>query len=384
MIPIVLCLLLASLCTVPARAQIELSGMVDVASKWDVATADGPDSQINQAFKGGGPFSLVRSRIFADGAVNDEVSVAATLLYDEAIGSMALEGVYVRFPQVWQSGVDVQVGKMATAFGAFALRAFGVENRLIGTPLIYHYFSAVQGHSVPADNAHQLSRRDATTYRGRGLPIIYDSCWNTGVEVSGLLGHFDYALAATRGALSNPAGGGNDNVQVVGRLGARPSMSLGLGGSFAYGAYLSDGAAAEPDFPAGKSVRDYAQILLGLDVDYSRGYLEVYGELVHNRWQVPNLEEPTLANTGGYLEVAYAVRPGLRLASRYGAIVYDEIADGAGGQAPWDYDVRRLESGVVYYLDRNARIKGVLQLNFRDGRGDDEDHMVGLQLATLF
>ena len=76
--------------------------------------------------------------------------------------------------------------------------------------------------------------------------------------------------------------------------------------------------------------------------------------------------------------------PGLNLAARHGQIVYDDIADGNGGTVPWDYDVRRLESGIEYYLDRDIRMKSVVQLNFRDGSADDEDHLIGLQLATFF
>ena len=366
-------------------AQIDFSGMVDVASKWDVgADKDEADSEINQAFKGGGPFSLVRTRFFLDGAATEEVTVSTTLLFDEAVGSMDVEGVYVRFPQVWQRNLDLQVGKMATVFGSFAPRSFGVENALIGTPLIYHYFSAVQSHGVPRDNGDQLARRDAPSYRSRGLPMIYDSCWNTGLELSGGWRELDFALAATRGALSNPGTRGNDNVQVIGRLSTRPTMGLGLGASFAYGAYMSDAAERDADFPAGKSVGDYAQVVVGLDFDYSRAHLEVRGEVAHNRWQVPNLEEDALANTGGYLEGAYALQPGLNLAARYGQIVYARIADGNGGQVAWDYDVRRIETGLEYYIDRNVRVKAVAQFNFRDGAADEEDHMVGFQLATFF
>ena len=376
---------LTLLCTESGMAKVDLSGMADVATNWDVGQDVGEaDSRINQSFKGGGPFSLVRTRFFVDGAVTDEVVVSTTLLYDEAIGNMEVEGVYIRFPQVRQTPLNVQVGKMATVFGSFAPRSFGVENALIGTPLMYHYFSAVQGHSVPSGNTDQLGRRDATVNPGRGLPIIYDACWNTGVEVAGSLREWDYAVALTRGALSNPIARGNDGIQLVSRLAVRPTIGLGLGGSFAYGPYLSDGAELDADFPAGKRVGDYAQVIFGLDLEYSRGHLELFAEVAHNHWQVPNLEEDGLSNIAGYLEGKYSLLPGLNLAARYGQIVYDDIADGNGGTAPWDYDVRRLESGIEYYLDRDIRMKSVVQLNFRDGSADDEDHLIGLQLATFF
>jgi hypothetical protein len=376
---------LAVLCAEQAGAQVEISGMADVATKWDVGKENGEaDSRINQAFKGGGPFSLVRTRFFVDGAATDDVVVSTTLLYDEVVGHMEVEGVYIRFPQVRQMDVDLQVGKMATVFGSFAPRSFGVENALIGSPLMYHYFSSVQGNSVPADNADQLGRRDAAINPGRGLPIVYDACWNTGVEMIGSVREWEYAVAATRGALSNPSARGNDGIQLVGHLGVRPTMGLGLGASFAYGPYLSDGAEQDGDFPADKTVRDFAQIVYALDMDYSKGHLQLFAEIARNTWQVPNLEESGLDNVAGYLEGRYALLPGLHLAVRYGQIVYGEIADGAGAKVPWDYDVTRLESGLEYYIDRDIRIKSVIQLNNRDGSADKEDHLVGLQLATFF
>jgi hypothetical protein len=369
-----------------ASAQISLSGMVDVVYKRDIAQDSGErEAEINKTFKGGSPFSLVRSRFFVDGEVSQDISVFTTLLYDEAIGRMELEGAYISFKEIRQHpGLNLQVGKMATVFGSFAPRSFGIVNPLIGTPLIYHYFSAIQGGGVPRDNAEQLQHRDAATYRGRGLPMIYDACWNTGVEVAGSWRSFTYAAALTQGALSNPSANGNDGVQFVGRLGAQPSMGLKTGASVAYGPYLNDAAETDRDFPEGQSVQDYKQIIFGLDLEYSRGHFELFGEVVRNHWEVPNLTRDSLANTGGYIEAKYAIFPGFNYALRYGQIAYDEIEDG-DGKEPWDYGIKRLESGFEYYIDRNVRAKTVVQLNFKDGpAADDEDHIVGVQLASFF
>jgi hypothetical protein len=57
---------------------------------------------------------------------------------------------------------------------------------------------------------------------------------------------------------------------------------------------------------------------------------------------------------------------------------------GAGEEVDWDYDVRRLETALEYYVGRNARLKLALQLNFRPDATDSEDHLIGAQLATAF
>ena len=367
-----------------ARAQVSLSGMVDVAHKRDIRQKAGErDAQINKALKGGSPFSLVRTRFFVDGEVREDISVFTTLLYDEGVGLLELEGAYISFKGVRQhEALSVQVGKMATVFGSFAPRSFGVVNPLIGLPLIYHYFSAVQGASVPRDNADQLERRDA---RSRGLPMIYDACWNTGVELTGSLEHFTYAAALTKGTLSNPSANGSEGLQFVGRLGVQPSMGSKMAISLAYGPYLNRSAANSADFPSGGSWKDYNQFIYGIDIEYSRAHFTFFGEVVRNHWEVPNLKEESLGNTGGYIEATYAIFPGFNYALRYGQIAYDKIDDGEGDKKAWDYGIKRVESGLEYYIDRNVRAKTVIQLNFKDGPADDDtDHVLGVQLASFF
>ena len=81
--------------------------------------------------------------------------------------------------------LNILAGKMATPFGSFASRSFATVNPVVGTPLIYHYFSAISGRSVPGDAAEQLRRRDSANYQSRGQPIVYDACWNTGIQLFG-------------------------------------------------------------------------------------------------------------------------------------------------------------------------------------------------------
>lgn len=46
--------------------------------------------------------------------------------------------------------------------------------------------------------------------------------------------------------------------------------------------------------------------------------------------------------------------------------------------------MQRVETALEYRLSRNARLKVAAQLNFRADAPDDEDHLVGVQLATVF
>ena len=370
----------------PAAAQIELSGSLDIAYQHDIAQDAGEaNSEVNRSIKGQSPFSLVRSRLFADAGVADNTTVFTTILFDEGLGHFELEGAYVIIDRVGnRDHLNLLIGKMATPFGAFANRSFSTLNPLIGLPLIYHYFSSVRGGNVPGDAAEQIAQRDAASRRGRGLPMIYDACWNTGLQAFGATETLTYAVAVTKGALSNPAAAGNDGAQLLGRVGWQPTMGWSFGLSGGYGPYLEARAALDAQFPAGKSVEDFNQTIFGVDAEYSRGHCQFFLEAVRNSWDVPNVGE-ALGTYGGYVEGSVAVRSGLHCSLRLGSIVYDKIDNGSGVQTAWDYDVRRVETGLEYYLDRNVRAKAVMQLNFWDDLAvDDKDHMIGAQLATQF
>ncbi len=374
----------------PATAQVQWSGSLDIAHKVDVAQEEGEENAtLNTTPKGQSPFSLVRARLFADAEVTDGVTVLTTILWDEGLGHFDMEGAYVVFSQVsGREALNLQVGKMATPYGRFASRSFATVNPLIGIPLIYQYFSSVRGNTVPANAAQQLAWRNSATaaYQTRGLPTIYDACWNTGVQLFGSTPHVAFALALTKGAVSNPAASDNDGAQLVGRIGVQPSMGLQLGLSAAWGPYLESGAAESPAFPEGKSVEDYKQLLMGFDAAYSVGRWEFTKELMRNRWEVPNLVpgDDALTNMGGYVEGIVGLRPGLNGSLRAGRINYGEIDDGTGADIAWDYDVTRVETGLEYYLTRATHLKGVVQLNWRHDAPDDADHMIGAQLATVF
>ena len=327
--------------------------------------------------------------------------VLTTTLYDEGVGYLEMEGAYLLMSALGgHPGLNLEVGKMATVFGRFASRSFASVNPLIGTPLIYHYFSAVRGNQVPASPAQQLAWRDVAgaAYQVRGLPTVYDACWATGVQLFGATRSFAWAAAVTKGALSNPSATSNDGAQVVARVGVQPTMGWQLGLSAGRGPYLEAAAGRTPAFPGNRGVEDFHQTIVGADASYNVAHCEFVAEVVHSRWEVPNLAagDDVLAHTGGYLEGAIALRPGLKYALRLDAIRYSQIDDGSGRQVPWDYDVSRLETGLEYYVTRDVHVKAAVQLNRRripnatsgyeagDGAPDDADHMVGAQLSSAF
>lgn len=369
----------------PASAQIQLGGELDVAYAHDILQDRGePSSEINTTFKGKSPFSLIRVRLQAEAPVADGISAHSIVRYDEGRGEAEIEGAYVIFSGLAnRPNLNLLVGKMAMAFGTFANRGHATRNPVIGVPLIYQHFTTVQGSRVPADATAQLALRETAPRPGRGLPVLYDACWNTGLQIYGSPGRLSYAVALTKGTVSNPGAASNDGAQLVGRLGYRPGMALDLGASAAVGSYLSSSASDSPGFPAGESVEGYYQLTTGIDASYVFGHWEFAAEVLRSSWEVPNMGED-LTLIGGYVEGSLAILPGYRLATRLGMMDFAEIGAGAGRATDWDYDVRRVETAIEYYISRNARLKFALQLNFRPDAADSEDHLIGIQLATAF
>jgi len=370
-----------------AGAQVGISGSLAATYKKTFARGEGAGSTaINNTLKGANPFSVLRSRLFIDADISEGIAVSTTLLFDEGLAHLEMEGGYIVISEIkGVVGLNALVGKMPTPFGTFADRTFVTVNPLIGAPLIYHYFSVLSGSTPPRDNADQLSRREEPKYQMRGLPVLYDACWNTGVQVFGSFGSFTYALALTKGAVSNPSATDNDGIQYIARVGLQPIMALSLGVSAVYAPYLNKSIERSAAFPQGRLAEDYKQRLIGLDFEYGMGHFQLIGEWVFNQWQVPNLTKRHLSNSGGYVEGKYELGPGLYYALRFGRIGYNEIDDGQGRSTPWDYGIKRIETGFGYYLAHRTRLKALVQLNNWDhGAPNESDYLFSLQLASDF
>ena len=382
-------------------AQVNLSAIVDLAYKQDILTGgDELHSDINTANRGDSPFNLIRVKLFVDGEITEDISVFTTLLFDSGADAR-VDGAYVEFANVFgDESFNIHAGRIPTPFGSFAPRTLSSINPLIGIPLIYHYHSTAQGDRAPQNNAEQLSWRDkppkyasskTVGYQRRGMPLLYDPCWNTGIELYGFISIFEYALGATKGTLSHPRAEGNEGAQAVVRLGLNPIMGMRIGLSGAYGPYFEPAAKESTNFPKDKALESFYQLIYGIDFEYSYGYFQFFLEAVRNQWDVPNITEGKLGSIGGYVEGKYTILPGLYYALRYDQIIYDGIDDGSGNKVPWDYGIKRVETGFGYDIVRNVAVKLVGQLNFKDAPANDDptdydptDYMVVAQLSTSF
>src|SRR5215831_16370286 len=202
---------------------------------------DAPDSRTdwNGGFTLLGSFRLKEGlTAYYEGRVNHSEGLSGTSPRLQHTRTDPVLQAYLRYSPRLAWDLNFQLGKFGTPFGQFLTRNYSNENPLIGYPLIYTHRTPVSASYVPTDVGELLS------YRGRGQ------------------GPGFYAFS-------------------------QGNVWLPLGVSYAEGPYL-DGSANRWLAP-GQSIDDFKQKALGFDLQYTLHHLEVYAELVFNRFDVPNV-----------------------------------------------------------------------------------------------
>jgi hypothetical protein len=174
----------------------------------------------------------------------------------------------------------LDVGKMSPIVGTFAARRLSTRNALIGVP--------------------------------DGYPVQYPLA----VKVSGTRARVDYRLALTSLPVSHA--GYTPDPDAAPRpalgIGYTPLVGLRVGASATWGSYLNR------DLPAslldGRPWRSFHQRIGAADVQFSRGYLELWGELGVGSYEVPGHADPVSGLTY-YAEAKYTLTPRVFVAGRF-------------------------------------------------------------------
>jgi hypothetical protein len=174
----------------------------------------------------------------------------------------------------------IDIGKMTPIVGTFATRRLSTRNALIGAP--------------------------------DGYPVQYPLA----VKVSGTRGRVDYRLAVTSLPVSHE--GYTPDPTAAPRpamgLGVTPFVGFRVGASGTWGSYLNCDLPAS--LLAGRSWRSFRQRIGAADVQFSRGYLEMWGELGVGRYDVPGHADPVSGLTY-YGEAKYTLSPRVFVAGRF-------------------------------------------------------------------
>jgi hypothetical protein len=359
------------LCAAPVRADVAISGLVDLLAR------NAEDDITNGNFRPTSNLDETRVRLFMDTEVAPGISFFSQFLISH-YNDFFLYGAYLRFEEIGGTGINLHAGLMPSTVGNWGPRTYSDRNPLVGVPLLWNHHTTLLPNEVQATVADLLAARNARSHSG--LPVLYDNCWNGGVELWGQRGPLDWSVGLLNGATSYPDRDRNKQMpQATSRVAWARSPAFVVGLSGWAGPYLRDGNAVLGD----RDTIDYLNVGGGVDLAWTMRRLEIHSEVFHTSWEHPLL--PNLAATSGYVEAKLRLATRWFAASRAGFLEPSRVTDASGDSVKWDYPIRRVESGIGYHVAPRVTLKAVAQVNrFQGGPGKlDTDHYL-LQLSAGF
>jgi len=296
-----------------------------------------------------------------------------------------LDEYFLRYTPLNSPEVSFQIGKFATVVGNWVPRHFSWDNPFINAPLPYENVTGIWDTAAPY-NVDALfawghvGEYDSGDYSDKylRLPIIWGPSYASGFAVSGTIDKFDYAAEIKNAALaSRPESWSVTNVgfehpTFSGRAGFRPNEMWDLGFSASAGPYLLSEAA--PTLPAGRSIGDYRELVLGQDISFAWHRLQLWAEFFETRFEVPRIGNAD--NFAYYLEAKYKITPQLFCALRWNQQLFGAVRD-EDERVQWGNNVWRVDAALGYRFTNYLEAK--IQYSFTH---QDADIQVGEQLVA--
>ena len=313
---------------------------------------------------------MVRLGLSTSVRITRRLSALADIRLENA-NAPRLYGFYLRLRPFDGRDIDIQAGRIPSTFGAFARRAYGTDNPLIGYPLAYQYLTSLRPDALPA------SPDDLFRMRGRGwlssfpigdstpeagLPLANAFRWDSGLQAHAAVRWAEATASVTTGSLADPLfRDNNSGRQLAGRVVAKPVAGLVIGVSASRAPYVTSTTAAQAHAPD----EAFSQQVIGADVEYSRDHYLVRVETVSSAYDLATIE-PRLQARGTMIEGRYKLTPRMHVAARVDHLGFNTIA-GSARSATWEAPVARWEVGGGYALQRNVELRLAFQHNTRDG-----------------
>lgn len=297
--------------------------------------------------------------------------------------SVRLDEIFLR-GTVIMNALDVQVGKFATVFGNWAGRHGAWESPFISPPLPYDEATSVTDNAAPPNATAFANRANALINKSTWTPVIWGPVYTEGIAAFGSYEDFSIAVTGTNRPLSARPPSWNDrdfdnNPTFTGRLGWSPSAEWKFGVSGMIGPYLLN--SAQSSLPAGTSINDFDQIVVGGDLSWARGPWQVWAEFIYSRFDVPNVGNADIYSY--YLEGKYKISANFFTALRWGQQFYNKV-DTPSGPAKWDNDVLRTEAAFGIRLDRHTQLKIQYTYQYQDASFQDGTQQVAAEATLRF
>jgi len=281
-------------------------------------------------------------------------------------------------------------GTFATCFGQWVNRHFSFQNPLINAPLMYEAMTTVtdgsNGGTATPGRAAFLNRRNQVMNYNTWLPVIWGPSYTSGGQIGGSWDRFDYAVELKNAGLSSRPGEWQfwdksfAYPTLTGRVGWRPDAAWNLGFSGSGGSYVSQ----DPRVTGSMNAWDTTQTVLGTDISWAHGPLEIWTEAAWNRFRVPNLGP---ADTWSYfVEAKWKLAPQWWLAGRWNQQLYGSYDNTVppGGEVGWDNDLWRIDACLGWKIDRFMQFKVQYSYLGTNGFVQQSPNLFAIQLVMEF
>lgn len=364
--------------------QVDLSGRMDIEAFYFTAE----ENALSGLAFGSGPLFAPRVRLFLDVFLGDHVYGLVEWRGDRGEAPTAdfwearVEQAYLSVGTA-SGSFQLQGGIFPSPFGAYAKRHLTVVDPFLRPPLMYDHRTVISRSWAPRnEDWFSRWRLNPDEWRTDGAPPVWGVPYQWGGMATLRLGFLSGKIAAMNSAPSSEPVDWYEfevveELSWVGRLEATVSPELSVGLSVNDGPYVRNDVSNAPEFP--RSGMTYDQTLWSFDAAVARGPFMLRGEVIHDSWDVPNIEEE-IVDIGYSVEAQVDVATGWSLAARYGALDFREVS----GFGDWDWDTRRLEASLGYRITRNAGLLAAWGMNWDGGPLDPEDDLAGIRLWWAF
>ncbi len=278
----------------------------------------------------------------------------------------------------WSDGrFNLQVGKFSTVIGGWIERHLSWDNPFVNAPLPYENATLVSDREVPVNG--QSFRAVPGFDKYEFLPVIWGPAYTIGASAAGRIGIFEYAAEIKNAAVSSRPETWDDynfaHPAIDLRVGLRPNEAWRFGFSFAEGPYLQPDARPLLD---GGQASDFRQFVLGQDISYARGHLQIWAEAFQSRFEIPRLGNADVF--AYYVEAKYKFTAQLFGALRWNQEIFDTGRDIFGEPVAKLDDVWRVDAALGYRFTAHSQLK----LQYSVARGDFVSDRIGNTFAAQF
>ena len=319
---------------------------------------------------------ILRLRLLGEWRIVDRLSVLGEARTENGDG-LQIPALYLRWQPLAGSTLNIQLGRIPPVIGAFARRAYGRDNVVIGSPLTYQYLTSLRPDALPANADDLLKMRGrgwqpsypiGSQTAAPGIPVISSSRWDTGVEANWRKQALELAGAVTLGAPATPVvRDPSDGVEYSGRVAAHLPGATTIGFSGARGAWIN--RSVMDLIPEALHNRN-SQSVIGLDAETGVGPWLVRAEWVHAEFVLPFVSTPdpgALRTSSTFVEGRYKFLPRWQVAGRVDHLGFSDIVGTSGVPTSWDAPVTRVEGTLGFRMFKYVDIRGGYQYNWRDG-----------------